>query len=130
MPKLVECRNCGLEVSREAQYCPNNVCHAVYPSLSAVEMQKHYSHCISCNERLFTNNFVGASLEEASDPKFPIQRISGTCPKCGQPEPIREQRVPFPPPPKTSSCVYVIGIAVIIVGIIAIVFLILDSYMH
>ena len=91
MPKLVECRNCGLEVSREAQYCPNNVCRAVYPSLSAVEMQKHYSHCITCNERLLINFYVGKTSKDS------LPSRHGTCPKCGQPEPIHKRPVRFPP---------------------------------
>jgi len=88
MPKLVECRNCGLEVSREALNCPNNVCRAVYPSLSEEEVQRYYSHCITCNERLLINFYVG---HKEKDPGR-----HGICPKCGQPEPIHKRFVRFP----------------------------------
>ena len=85
---LCECRNCDNQVSRMAEECPN--CKEIYPSLSEEEIQEHYSHCISCNERLLINDYwnIPKSIN-----KYPI----GKCPKCGQPEPIRVPPVPFPP---------------------------------
>ena len=91
MPELVECRNCSRQVSKEAEKCPN--CREIYPSLSAVETQKHYSHCISCGERLLINDYV---MED--DTPF-LGRLSDyrICPKCGQPNPIQDRHVHFPP---------------------------------
>ena len=65
--------------------CPN--CNEKYPSLSAVEMQKHYSHCISCNERLMINDYIS---EHGN-------MYDSDCPKCGQANPIRARHVHFPP---------------------------------
>ena len=84
---LGKCRTCDSQVSREAENCPN--CRTVYPSLSEEEVQRYYSNCISCNERLLIRKYE-TQLE--LHPFF--QTYDDNCPKCGQPKPIR-----FPPSP-------------------------------
>ena len=88
--------------------CPN--CNGKYPSLSAVEMQKHYSHCISCNERLMINDYIS---EHGN-------MYDSDCPKCGQPNPIRARHVHFPPRmnpllvPLTLILIFVLFIVIVI----------------
>jgi len=53
---LGKCRTCDSQVSREAENCPN--CRTVYPSLSEEEVQRYYSNCISCNERLLIRDHL------------------------------------------------------------------------
>ena len=66
---LVECRRCSRQVSTEAENCPN--CEERYPSLSEEEMQEHYSHCISCNERLLINDYQNLLQENESGTRVP-----------------------------------------------------------
>ena len=74
---LGNCRACGHQVSKEVEDCPN--CNEPYPSLSEEEVQRYYSNCISCNERLLIRKY---------------ETPYSYCPKCGQPKPIH-----FPPSP-------------------------------
>lgn len=95
--------------------------HQTIVTVSHPFVQRYYSHCISCNERLLINSYVSDT---------PKNQHHGTCPKCGQPEPVHERFVPFPPIKTYNSCLVAIGITIIVFLIFTIVFLSWDSYMY
>ena len=53
---LGNCRACGHQLYLQVEDCPN--CNEPYPSLSEEEVQRYYSNCISCNERLLIRDHL------------------------------------------------------------------------
>jgi len=83
MKNLVNCRSCGHKVSREARECPE--CYEVYPSLSEKEVQRYYSNCVSCNDRLTIDNNFWKNNQNLRIDEIP----KNICPQCGQPNPLK-----------------------------------------